>query len=383
MKKVILYLLAITPLFFGCNTQKAKDTNGTVKNIDASQKVFLITLDGLRWQELFTGADSLLINNTTYTKDTSYLKAKYWKKESVERRTTLLPFFWNSIAKKGQLYGNRTYNNKVNVANTHWFSYPGYSEILCGYADNDRINSNDKKNNPNQTILELTNNLPAYKGKVGAFGSWDVFPYIINEERSKIYVNAGYKEAIGDNLTAKENYLNQLQKQAIQPWSSVRQDVFTHNYALEFIKKEKPKLMYISYGETDDFAHDGDYTHYLLAAENTDAMIQQLWNYCQSNPFYKGKTTFIITTDHGRGTEPLESWKSHGLNLTYHGKTYNINGSDETWLAVIGPNVSSKGEVKTEAQLYNNQIAATIQDILQIKVLGSKANQKVLPILER
>ena len=34
----------------------------------SDQKVFLITLDGLRWQELFLGADSLLVKNKNYVK---------------------------------------------------------------------------------------------------------------------------------------------------------------------------------------------------------------------------------------------------------------------------------------------------------------------------
>jgi len=29
--------------------------------------IFLITMDGFRWQELFTGADSLLIDDSGYT----------------------------------------------------------------------------------------------------------------------------------------------------------------------------------------------------------------------------------------------------------------------------------------------------------------------------
>lgn len=385
MKKIIS-TLSIALLVVACNPKKEvkKATNTVAKETvkkDESQKVFLLMLDGLRWQELFSGADSLLINNKKYTKDTTFLKKEFWRGTPTERRTTLMPFIWNTIAKEGQIYGNRNFGNNVNVENTHWFSYPGYSETLCGLADNERINSNDKNNNPNQTILELVNNQPEFKGKVGVFGSWDVFPYIINEKRSGLYINAGYREAKGNNLTDNEKYLNHLQKQAVRPWESVRQDVFTHNYAFEFIKKNKPKLLFISYGETDDFAHDGDYTHYLLAARNTDAMIKELWDYCQSNEFYKGKTTFIITTDHGRGTQPLEEWKSHGQGLKYHGKTYNIKGSDQTWFAVIGANVKeAKGVLKSEGQLYNSQIPATIQKILGVKVLPKNANQKVLPL---
>lgn len=385
MKKTIFIVIA-TIFLISCNNKPTTEKENFVKKSetvikDDSQKVFLLMLDGLRWQELFSGADSLLIANKEYTKDSAFLAKKYWKTSPIDRRNELMPFFWNTIAKEGQIYGNRKFDNKVNVKNAHWFSYPGYSEVLCGFADDKRIDSNDKNNNPNQTILELVNQQPEFKGKVGAFGSWDVFPYIINEDRAGLYVNAGYREAKGNNLTENEKYLNHLQKQAVRPWESVRQDVFTHNYALEFVKKTHPKLLFIAYGETDDFAHDGDYTHYLLAAENTDAMIKELWNYCQSNPYYKDKTTFIITTDHGRGTQPIEAWKSHGQNLKYHGKTYNVNGSDQTWLAVIGPNIKAKGEIKEKGQLYNSQIAITIQKILGINVLGDKVDKKELPIL--
>lgn len=371
MKK-ILTLIVLALITYSCKNVAESSTLTTESKIpnDNSQKVFLIMLDGLRWQELFSGVDSLLLNTPEYTDNIEFLTNKFWRTSAQERRSQLMPFFWSTINDKGQIYGNRTYKNYVNVQNNHWFSYPGYNEVLCGLTDDKRINSNDKNNNPNQTILELVNQQPQFKGKVGAFGSWDVFPYIINEDRAGFYVNAGYREAKGANLTTNEKLLNKLQKQAIRPWESVRQDVFTHNYALEFIKKTYPKLLFISYGETDDFAHDGNYTQYLLSANNTDAMIKELWDYCQSNPYYKNKTTFIITTDHGRGTEPLDSWKSHG-------KAH--KNSDETWIAAIGPNLKAKGEVKAHLQLYNSQIAATIQHILGINVLPDGTNQTQIP----
>lgn len=376
---LIFYIISF---LLSCTAEKT-DVSTNEKNnkiaIDNTHKVFLITLDGLRWQELFTGADSLLINSS-FTKNKEFSKENFWDSLAENRRKKLLPFFWSTIKEEGQIYGNRNFKNKVNLSNNYWFSYPGYSEILCGFADNDSINTNDKINNRNVTVLEKVNNLPEYKNKVSAFASWDVFPYIINEQRSSIYVNAGYRKAKGKNLTSKEKFLNQLQDQAIQPWSTVRQDVFTHNYALEFIKKETPKLIYISYGETDDFAHDGNYDHYLLSARNTDNMIKELWDYCQNTPFYKDNTTFIITTDHGRGTLPLENWMHHGNNLKYDNKSYTIEGSDETWIAVFGKNIKNKGEVKTDAQLYNNQIASTIIDFLKVdldtKTMGKSLLQE-------
>ncbi|WP_332914078.1 hypothetical protein [Algoriphagus boritolerans] len=118
-----------------------------------------------------------------------------------------------------------------------WFSFPGYNEVLCGFADDERINSNAKINNPNVTFLEYLNQNPEYQGKVFAFGSWDVFPYIVNEERSGVPVNAGFDKAEGNDLTDVEKTINRLQSEIRGPWGGVRLDPFTHHFAMETMKK--------------------------------------------------------------------------------------------------------------------------------------------------
>ncbi|WP_036381684.1 alkaline phosphatase family protein [Muricauda sp. MAR_2010_75] len=338
--KRILCIICYLGVMVAAQCQEKNDT-----------KVILITLDGFRWQELFMGADSLLVANEDYVQDTASLKKTFWRDTPKERRETLMPFFWSEVASMGQLHGNRTLGSKVNLTNTMWFSYPGYNEILTGAADDARITSNDKIPNPNTTILELFNNTSEGKGKVAAFGSWDVFPYIVNEERSGVPVNAGYEKATGDDLTEREKMLNDIQRQAPIIWESVRLDVFTHNYALEEMKKNHPKLLYISYGETDDFAHGGFYDFYLQAAQRTDAMIKELWEFTQQDEFYKDQTIFLLTTDHGRGTQPLKTWKSHGSG---------IEGAGGVWFVTFGKGVAPMGEVHEEEQLYSNQIAPTV-----------------------
>ncbi|SHG74237.1 sulfatase-like hydrolase/transferase [Flagellimonas flava] len=319
-------------------------------------KVILITLDGLRWQELFGGADSKLIANTDYVHDTTALKQSFWRDSPSARRHALMPFFWTEVVNMGELHGNRDLESKMNLTNKMWFSYPGYNEILTGKADDARIDSNDKFNNPNKTVLELYKE--SSKGKVAAFCSWDVFPFIINEERSGISVNAGFESATG-NLSERETFLNQLQKQVPSPWGSVRLDAFTHHFALEYMKKEHPDLVYIAYGETDDFAHEGDYQAYLKSANNTDGMIKELWEFTQSDEFYRDKTTFIVTTDHGRGTQPLDTWTGHGSK---------VDGADEVWLVMFGKGIQTKGEVAIEEQLYTTQVAPTILNWLGLEI---------------
>lgn len=328
-----------------------------------TENVFIITLDGMRWQEVFTGADSLLIRTKEYTKNQEQLIGRFWAPTADERRKKLMPFFWSTLANEGQLYGNRKHMNYVNCSNTMWFSYPGYSEILCGFADDERINSNKKIDNPNVTVLEFLNKEKKYKDKVVAFSSWDVIPFIVNETRSGISVNGGYETATGNKLSEREKFLNELQPRIPGPWGSVRLDAFTHYYALEHIKKEKPRVVFISYGETDDFAHDGRYDEYLKSASRTDQFIQELWQFVQSESSYKNKTTFLITTDHGRGTVPVETWRHHGDE---------IQGADQIWFAVIGPDTPATGEQKNSNQIYQKQVAKTAAALLGVNYTNER-----------
>ena len=134
-------------------------------------------------------------------------------------------------------------------------------------------------------------------------------------------------------------------------------DCFTHQYAKAYLDKHRPDFIYIAYGETDDFAHNGNYESYIKSTKNTDALIQDLWNYTQQSDHYRDKTTFIISTDHGRGTDPIDSWRSHGKK---------IKGSDQTWIIVFGKGVKPLGEVVDGDQLFTHQLAPTVRMLFNL-----------------
>ena len=69
---------------------------------------------------------------------------------------------------------------------------------------------------------------------------------------------------------------------------------------------------------------------------------------------YQGKTTFIITTDHGRGSGPKD-WKNHG-------KT--IEGAEDMWMAFLGPDTPPLGERKNCDRVTQSQVAATLAALL-------------------
>jgi Type I phosphodiesterase / nucleotide pyrophosphatase len=316
-----------------------------------TENLVIVTLDGMRWQEVFKGIDETLMNDSIYNRGIKEMKEKFWADAEEERRKKLFPFLWNVVAGQGQLYGNRKYDNKIDNANPYWFSYPGYNEIFTGYPDT-TVNSNDKIYNKNENVLEFINKQKSYQGRVAAFSTWDVFPYILNEPRSKIYVNADVDTI--EFKTPVFSLLNDMQFLTPKP-VGVRPDVITYFAAREYLKEYKPKVLYIAFDETDDFAHAGMYDQYIGSAYSQDAMIADLWKILQSMPQYKNKTSLLITCDHGRGDKVKSDWKHHGSKIA---------DSHEIWMAVIGPDTKPLGEIKTPGQLYQRQIATTIAKLL-------------------
>lgn len=323
----------------------------TVSNVALAQSidtrnVIIVTLDGLRWQEVFRGADPKILSDRRYTKDND-ARATFRRTSAGESRQVLLPFLWNTVAEQGQLYGNRALGCNVDCANPHWFSYPGYSEMLTGLVDK-RVKSNRKIENPNPTILEFLNRRDEFQGRVAAFGSWDVFPFIMREEKSGILVNAGGETATGE-LSETEQVLNGLQN-AIQNSHGARHDVFTFQYAFEYLRSKRPRVLFIGFDETDHFAHQGRYDRYLKAANNADSLIASLWRWVQSDSQYRDNTTLLITTDHGRG-KGTNNWRNHGRL---------VPGSGQVWFAVVGPATSAEGEMDHHVQYFLRQLAPTL-----------------------
>ena len=63
-----------------------------------TENLVIVTLDGMRWQEVFKGVDEALMNDSTYNRDIKKMKEKFWDDSEVERRKKLFPFLWNVVA---------------------------------------------------------------------------------------------------------------------------------------------------------------------------------------------------------------------------------------------------------------------------------------------
>jgi len=318
----------------------------------AARHAVLITLDGVRTEEIFGGLDRAVLASTSPDSPIEDLPAykQYWAPTAEERRAKVMPFFWGTLMREhGSIAGNRALDSRFSVSNRHKFSYPGYSEILTGAAHDEDIDSNDNKRYPYLTVLEfLRQSFGVPREKVGVFGSWETFNWIAEHQEGALTINAGYEAFETADPVAKT--LSDAQFTAKTPWDSARHDAFTFGLAFHYLKTSRPIALYIAFDETDDWAHEKRYDRVLDSLARTDAQLKALWTWLQSDPEYKDNTVLMVTVDHGRG-HSTEDWSSHGDSVVR---------AEETWLAAVGPDWPKRGEWRLSPPSYTNQIAATL-----------------------
>jgi hypothetical protein len=320
-----------------------------------TRNVVLIVSDGLRWQEVFTGADPELLNEANggiWDKEED-LRREFWRASPEERRKALFPFLWTTVAVHGQIFGNQTKGSIAHVTNGFAFSYPGYNEMLTGHPD-PRIDSNEFGPNPNTTVFEWLNGLAELHGRVSVFATWVTFNDIFNVARSRLPLQVGWNPPYRGRLTPRQQLLNRLYLSTTRMDDEDVYDAFLQVPLLDSFRTHQPRALFVGYGETDNWAHSGRYDLVLHSAHDFDHFVEELWSTLQALPAYHDTTTFIITTDHGRGSGPVE-WKEHGVEQ---------RGSENIWLAVMGPDTQPLGERANTETIAQAQIAATVAALL-------------------
>ena len=313
-----------------------------------TRNVVLVIADGVRWQEVFTGADPALLG-----KDAVELRKNYWHDDPNERRRKLFPFLWDTVATHGQIYGNQTKGSVARVANTIWFSYPGYNEMLTGAAD-PRIDSNEYGPNPNVTVFEWLNKKPAFAGKVGRFGDLGGvrghLQWRAQRDSGSLGRDTGRCEGSKRARRAVERALSHDHAARRRgPVRFFRARRASRSSALSSAARAVRRLRrhgrLPAHGSLRRLPRDRAFLRRVSS--------RNCGNSC--NPCrVQGRTTLIISTDHGRGSGPTE-WRDHGAET---------KGSDAIWLAVLGPDTPPLGERHDAPEITQAQIAATLAALL-------------------
>jgi len=328
-----------------------------------TRNVVLVTLDGVRIQEFFSGMDEAIAaadEKDSGVYDPERMRSLYGRPDARQRRAALLPYFWTTLAPQGIVLGHRAAGSRVLVTNPHLFSAPGYAEILTGRPQPDVI-SNDLVRYPHRTVLEYAKDkLGLGYHDVASIGSWEGFNYLASSRAEAFFTNGGYEPVPDDIATPDLRLFNRLQHEVMALWEEGRSDAMTFGIALEYLKTQRPRLLYIALGEPDDWAHARRYDRLLDALHVSDGYLKQLWETLQSMEQYRDATTMIVTTDHGRGVTPAD-WVEHDEGIA---------GSEEIWLGVFGPDTPHRGEVAPAPTVHQADVAATLLRFLGLDPAG-------------
>lgn len=316
--------------------------------------VVFVTLDGVRPEDLFGGADSLVLfdRKAGGVADTAATRARFWRATAVERRRAMMPFLWDSLVPKGVLVGALE-GAPVTITNPLKFSAPGYLELFSGKAQPE-VTSNDDRRYPIRTIFDVVRDrLATTHTDVAAFTSWDVQGHLVSNRPEAVVVSASFEPLPPEARNAAGMLIEGLQQRVIHDDRSMRFDGFTQALAIDYLLRYHPILLHIGHGETDADAHDRRYDRYLTMLQVSDGMIRELWQAIQGDPTLRDRTALVVTTDHGRGHTPAD-WTSHGKEVV---------GAEHVWIFAVGAGVPARGVVTT-VPTTQSQVGPTILALL-------------------
>lgn len=327
---------------------------------DPGHNVLLVTLDGVRVQEIFGGLDETIAvhDEQQVYSDMAAMRSRFGGATPEARREALLPVFWKTLAPQGMVLGNPAYGNHMLVQNRVQWSTPGYTEMLTG-RPRAEVKDNEHRRYDYPSALEHARAaLGLAFHQVAQIGSSDTYTRAA-ASRDDAFLMVGTYDSVPAPWGSPEiDRLAALRRQVMGLWEEGSNDTLTLRMAQAYIERNRPRVLWLALVNSDDWAHADRYDRYLAYLNLADTLIGELWQTVQSLDDYRDRTTLMITTDHGRGLQGGD-WAEHDVT---------IPGSDAVWLAVIGPHTPDLGEVRAQGTLYQGQIAGTLLQFLGLDV---------------
>ena len=243
--------------------------------------VILVTLDGVRWQELIDGSDPLL----TKTPE------------------PVFPHFWSTIEPRGRLYGNRHHGSSMRVTTVANASLPGYTSL---YAERDQgclTNACARITVPT-FVDRLHDELEIPQSKLLVFASWRQMRLAVTGRDDVAMVYAGLGELDEDHLKSDRSFESE---------ESFEFDRHAAEDAFAALEKGQPRFLHLALLDSDRYGHQGRYQKYVEVLKASDRLLADLVEHLERSGEYGRNTAIVVTTDHGRGL--WDQWGTHGPHV--------------------------------------------------------------------
>ena len=225
--------------------------------------------------------------------------------EGFESGNKFLPYIWDSLKPAGTIYTN-FYNSGITITNS------AHSTIISGVR---QIMPN------NAGFFTLIRPVDP--------GLGEYYRKHLNIPRSKVFYITGKNTVWVYPVSMNPGYGPQYSPTIVLAHQF---DAITYNLTNYVIDNYHPSLTYIVFAEVDAAGHVGDSTYYYGAIRQADSLTYKLYKKIQNDPYYAGKTAFIVISDHGRHDDSHGGWQDHGDHC---------HGCRHVPFLAIGPNIKT------------------------------------------
>lgn len=322
-----------------------------------TSRVIQITLDGVRWQEVYLGVDPKLARDAGL------------KSSDVVSADTLLPNIYQDVIARGVALGAPGHG-VVEASGPMYVSLPGYMELLLGARSG--CESNDCPSVDRPTILDEVASMPgAAFGDAAVIASWDVLEKAAALDGTRVMTSTGRHGGKTRNTLRLDDTMGALLDESAQSSTfpgdgDYRPDTITAKLALAFVERRRPTFLHVGLGDTDEYAHKGDYNGYLSALRLADRFVGDLVAMLRARGELDD-TTIVITADHGRARD-----------FRNHGKSPECS---RVFVLAAGGGVPVAGYATSPDPLHLADVAPTLRTLLGLR--ASTAITAMLPLPRR
>jgi Metalloenzyme superfamily len=308
----------------------------------AESAVVLVVLDGVRWQEVFGGADRTLARQHG-------MSPSAWANP-----VDLMPNLHRIIDSEGLAIGAPGHGAEITASGPQFISLPGYIEIFAGKPDLGCFR-NDCVPSPMRTISDQVRDAGDTRD-VALVASWPNIARAASTDDGFV-LTAGRKLVDREDLLRADGATSHLLDQgsrapAFPGQGDYRPDAYTSRIALRRLAVSRPRFLFVGLGDADEYAHRNDYAGYLRAMHASDAFLGDLTALLRSMGARGRHTTVLVTADHGRAR-----------NFMDHGPQFPESG--RVWLVAAGADVLDRGLVAATRHTLSD-VAPTVRALLGI-----------------
>ncbi|MEP7051839.1 MAG: alkaline phosphatase family protein [Pseudomonadota bacterium] len=305
--------------------------------------IVIVTLDGVRWHEVFEGVDPKLAKERGVAEG-----------ERVSA-TELMPNLHAIIATHGAALGAPGHGAAISASGPNFVSLPGYAELLSGRR-NTSCHDNQCPGSDSATIVdEFSAGSKLERPDAAVITSWADIARVVSRDTQSAIISTGRHGGATRAWFVRDAEERQLlvRAEAANPApgnGDFRPDALTAALALHHLRAHPTRFTFIGFGEPDEFGHQGNYAGYLMALREADARLGQIDAELQRLAARGTRTALFITADHGRAA----NFNDHGAKFPE---------SARVWLVASGSAVLSGGCLSAPSPRRLADLAPTVREI--------------------